>query len=548
MDILGMSFQVIGGLSLFLLGMKYMSEGIQTTAGKRLRSMIAAVTDNRFMGCLTGCGVTSLIQSSSITTVMLIGFVNAGVMTLAQAFSVILGANIGTTITGWIVSLDILAWGLPIMAVAVFCYIFGKSDRFKFFSMVVMGIGMVFYGLEVMKQGIEPLNNLEVLTPFFRGLTPDTFPGLIKCILVGAGVTAVIQSSSATVAITITLAQTGVIGFEAAVALVLGENIGTTITAYLTSLGANTVAKRVAWSHIISKTIGVILLASFFHCYVHGLNLTLSVLGVSDVAKSIALAHTIFNVILVVLFLAFAGPFTRFICWMVPEKKADEAATGHITYLDIRMLNAPTFGIQQSMQEIIRMGDRAQIMFGDLRVCLQDEDNKAAEREIFEGEAMLDEHQKEVVNFLAKLVRGNISMEIAGETRKQIRLADEYESVSDYVQGILKLLLRARQQGLSFSEQAMTEILAMHDRVASHVAQITHATRSGVSVDFMREIRTEDAAITHLFKDYRAEHMNRIVAGSCDVLSSIVYSDIMQSYRKIKEHAYNIAEALMGEK
>ena len=544
MSILKMSIQVFGGLSIFLLGMKYMSEGIQTTAGKRLRSMIGAVTDNRIMGCLTGCGVTALIQSSAITTVMLIGFVNAGVMTLTQAFSVILGANIGTTITGWIVSLNVLEFGLPVMALAIFCYVFGKSDKFKFFAMVIMGIGMVFYGLYMMKNGIDP----KILTPFFQGLNPNSFFGLLKCILVGAGVTAVVQSSSATVAITITLAQTGVLGFEAAVALVLGENIGTTITAYIASLGANTVAKRVAWAHIISKTIGVIILASFFHIYIDELESLIHAVKITDIAKSIALAHTIFNVIIVVLFLIVAGPFIHFICWLLPDKKDASSQTSHITYLDIRMLNSPTFGIQQSMQEIFRMADRTQMMFGDLRACLLDDDNPEAEKEIFDGEVLLDELQKEVVDFLAKLVRGNISMEIAGETRTQIRLADEYESISDYLQGILKLLKRARLQGLTFSEQAKKEILGMHDRVSAHVAQIIHGTRTGGSIDFMREIRAEDDAITHLFKDNRTEHMNRIVSGSCDVLSSIVYSDIMQSYRKIKEHAYNIAEALMGEK
>ena len=409
MDILTMSIQVFGGLSIFLLGMKYMSEGIQTTAGKRLRSMIGAVTDNRIMGCLTGCGVTSLIQSSAITTVMLIGFVNAGVMTLTQAFSVILGANIGTTITGWIVSLNVLEFGLPVMALAIFCYVFGKSDKFKFFAMVIMGIGMVFYGLYMMKEGIDE----EILTPFFKGLNPDTFLGLMKCILVGAGVTAVVQSSSATVAITITLAQTGVLGFEGAVALVLGENIGTTITAYIASLGASTVAKRVAWAHIISKTIGVIILASFFYIYIDGLKWLVHAVNITDIAKSIALAHTIFNVIIVILFLLVATPFIHFICWLLPDKKDAVEATSRITYLDIRMLSSPTFGIQQSMQEIIRMADRTQLMFGDLRACLLDENNTEAEKEIFEGEDLLDELQKDVVDFLAKLVRGNISMEIA---------------------------------------------------------------------------------------------------------------------------------------
>ena len=209
-----MFVQVLGGLSLFLLGMKYMSEGIQTTAGKKLRAMVSAVTDNRLMGCLTGIAVTSLIQSSAITTVMLVGLVNASVMTLQQAFGVILGANIGTTVTAWIVSLDVLGWGLPIMAVASFAYIFGKTDKVKFIGMVVMGVGMVFFGLDTMKDGIAPLRESEGFRAFLSHFQPVGVLGVCKCALVGALVTAVLQSSSATVAIPLALAQSQVISFE----------------------------------------------------------------------------------------------------------------------------------------------------------------------------------------------------------------------------------------------------------------------------------------------------------------------------------------------
>lgn len=549
MNPLDICIQVFGGLSIFLLGMKYMSEGIQTTAGKRLRSMISAVTDNRIMACFIGTAVTAVIQSSSITTVMLVGLVNAGVMSLAQAFGVILGANIGTTITGWIVSLNVLDWGLPVMAAAICCYLFGKSDKFKFISLVIVGVGMVFFGLNLMKQGIEPLKNSELITSWFEGLDPGSPAGLLKCIFIGAAVTAIIQSSSATVAITITLAQTGVLEFPAAAALVLGENIGTTVTALLASIGATTGAKRVAWAHILSKAIGVVLLALVFPFYLDFLASVRNMLNINDiahVAQSIALAHTFFNIFLVVLFLAIAKYFTALVCRLIPGN--DTGDMPHITYLDVRMLGTPAFGIQQSQQEVIRMADKTQTMFNDLRACLIDENNKEAEKAIFTAEEALDEHQKEVVEFLAKLIRGNISMEIAGETRRQIRLADEYESVSDYIEGILKLILRARQKGLTFSEKARSEFLDLHDKVALHLSTITHSIRKGTDSDFMISVHAENNSIKHLFKDFRQEHMNRIQSGSCDVLAAIIYSDIMQSYRKIEEHALNIAEAIAGEK
>lgn len=538
-------FEVFGGLSLFLLGMKYMSEGFQSAAGKKLRSMVAAVTDNRLAGCATGVIVTGIIQSSAITTVLLIGLVNAGVMTLQQAFGVILGANIGTTVTGWLVSLNVLSWGLPVMSVAALGYLFGKTEKFKLWSMILMGVGMIFFGLTMMQEGIAPLRESPRVVAFFSSFSPATISGLLKCILVGAFFTAVIQSSSATVAITITLAVTKVIDLDTAVALVLGENIGTTITAGIAAIGGSIGAKRVACAHIVSKIIGVVAMVILFAPFMHLLNISLAALHITSVAKSIAFAHTLFNVLLVAVFLAFTGPFTRLILKLCPD---DSNGSHHITYLDIRMLSTPAFGIQQSFQEIIRMADRVQMLMSDLRACIVDEENDAARESIFEGESALDDQQREVVQFLARLVRGRITTDISAETRKQIRLADEYESISDYISTILKQILKRRQNGAKFSDKATAEMLAMHDRVAAYVASVTAGLRGAVPADYLHRARTEDDSITHFYKDLRAEHMNRIVSGECEVLTGMIYADMMQAYRKVKSHALNIAEAISGEK
>lgn len=539
-------FEVFGGLSIFLLGMKYMSEGFQAAAGKRLRAMVAAVTDNRFAGCATGIVVTGIIQSSAITTVLLIGLVNAGVMTLQQAFGVILGANIGTTVTGWLVSLDVLSWGLPVMSVAALGYLFGKAEKFKLWSMIAMGVGMIFFGLTMMQDGIAPLRESPRIATFFSSFSPSTLPGLLKCILVGAFFTAVIQSSSATVAITITLAVTGVIDLQTAVALVLGENIGTTITAGIAAIGGSIAARRVACAHIVSKIIGVVAMVALFAPFMRLIDLSLAFLGITGVAKSIAFAHTLFNVLLVAVFLAFTGPFTRLILRLCPDDTANGAH--HITYLDIRMLSTPAFGVQQSLQEIIRMADRAQMMLGDLRACVVDEENETAQKSIFEGESALDDQQREIVQFLARLMRGRITTELSAETRKQIRLADEYESVSDYLATILKQILRRRQTGARFSDKATAEVLAMHDRVAAYVAAVSAGLRGTPPGDYLMRSRTESDSIDHFYKDLRAEHMNRIVSGECEVMPGMIYADMMQAYRKIKSHALNIAEAISGEK
>ncbi|MHC4153204.1 MAG: Na/Pi cotransporter family protein [Planctomycetota bacterium] len=252
---------VIGGLGIFLLGMKNMSEGMQAVAGTRMRKLINAITNNRLIACGVGIAITSLIQSSSVTTVMVVGMVNAGIMNLLQAIGVILGADIGTTITGWILVLQIAKYGLPMMGFSALFYLFSKNERIRYTAMMLLGLGMVFFGLQLMKEGFYPLRNM---------------PDVLRCCLAGTIITAVVQSSSATLGITMGLVGTGVISFETGVALVLGENIGTTITACLASLGASTNAKRAALAHVIIKVIGVAWITAIFPFYI---NLVKSIIG-----------------------------------------------------------------------------------------------------------------------------------------------------------------------------------------------------------------------------------------------------------------------------
>jgi phosphate:Na+ symporter len=259
--------------------------------------LIKTVTDNRFVACGVGATVTALIQSSSVTTVMVVGMVNAGIMTLKQSIGVIMGAGIGTTITAWLIALKIADYGLPILGISAFFYLFAKYDRIRYTAMMFVGLGMVFFGLEIMKEALLPLRNNEQILALMAQFVPSDYFGLLKCIGVGALVTAMIQSSSATVAITITLAKTGIIGYDTAVALVLGENIGTTITAYFASLGTSTNAKRAAFVHISINVIGVLILFPIFYRYLTFLNLILA--DSIDISSRIAFAHSGFNILTV---------------------------------------------------------------------------------------------------------------------------------------------------------------------------------------------------------------------------------------------------------
>jgi phosphate:Na+ symporter len=265
-------FKVVGGLGIFLLGMKYMSEGMQAVAGSRLRKMISAVTDNRFAACLIGTLITGIVQSSSVTTVMVVGFVNSGFMTLMQAIGVILGANIGTTVTAWIIALKIGKFGLPVLGVAAFFFLFSKNERMRYTAMTLMGVGMVFFGLQTMGGAFKTPEVKEYLRQAFMVMDGTTYLGVMKCAFFGCLATMIVQSSSATIGITIVLAQGGIIGFDTAAALVLGLNIGTTVTAFLASIGTSTNAKRAAYAHIIFNVIGTLWLIPFFFAYVKGID------------------------------------------------------------------------------------------------------------------------------------------------------------------------------------------------------------------------------------------------------------------------------------
>ena len=554
---LTMLFGVIGGLGIFLLGIKNMSEGMQAVAGSRLRRLIGSVTNNRLMACGTGALVTMLIQSSSVTTVMVVGIVNAGLMNLMQAIGVILGADIGTTITGWILALKVGKYGLPILGLSAFFYLFSKSERVRYTAMLMLGLGMVFFGLELMKKGFAPLRDMPAFLEWFSCFTPTSYFGVLKCCLVGAFVTAIIQSSSATVGITMGLASTGVINFETAVALVLGENIGTTITAYLASLGASRNAKRVSYAHILIKVIGVAWITPFFFVYVKLIcnmmgsdpSLCLQVHGSDtypNIMRAIALSHTTFNVINVAVFLPLMALLARLLYWVSPEK--DHRETPHLTYLDVRMVDAPAIGIQQSMNAILNMGENVEKMMAWLELCLMDgQRDRDREQKLFHREEVLDIMQKEVVEFLSDLLSGNVPHEVMTTGRQQLRMADEYESISDYISKVLKLNIKLHKNEMPLSEENREEILDLHQRVVEYLKMINAAVREE-NPEILSKANTRGTEINRLMKQYRSRLMARTGTESCKPMKGLFCADMLNAYRRIKDHGLNIAEVLAGEK
>jgi phosphate:Na+ symporter len=556
--IFNLIFNVVGGLGLFLLGMKNMSDGLQTIAGDRLRQLIGMVTNNRLLATGVGTLVTCVIQSSSITTVMVVGFVNAGIMTLTQAIGVIMGAIIGTTITGWILVIDLGKYGLPLMGVAAFIYLFGKNEKLRYAGMAAMGIGMIFFGLELMKHGFSPIRNIPEFVEWFHKFAADSYFGVLKCALAGCVVTLIVQSSSATLGITMGLAASGIIQFETAAALVLGENIGTTITAYLASLGTTTNGKRAAYAHITFNVIGVIWITAIFGFYImlirkfigHDPNTVVIVNGDETfpyIQAGIAAVHSGFNIINTLFFLPLTGVMASALTKIVPDKPYKEPPK--LTKLSNLLTDSPMVGIAQARYEIIHMGSHDREMLDKLKALLSgngQEDDKLIES-IFYKEEVLDNVQREITAFLTEVLSGNVSRSLAEEAQVQLRLADEYETISDYITTLAKLHKRIKNAGSVEMPQIMRdELLSLHDTVSDYFDMVNRAF-SVNNKTIISKANPQSDAITHKFRDLRGRHLARLSETRVDPLLSTTFPDMLISYRRIKDHILNIAEVMAGE-
>ncbi len=535
-------FGLVGGLGIFLLGMKNMSEGMQAVAGAGLRRMIAAATTNRILATMVGVLVTCVIQSSSITTVMVVGFVNSGLMTLTQAIGVIMGANVGTTITGWILVLKVGKYGLPLLGGSAFVYLFSKGDRWRYWAMFFMGVGMVFFGLELMKEACRVIRETPEFEVWFHRFQADNYFGVLKCALAGCILTMMVQSSSATLGITITLALTGVIEYRTAAALVLGENIGTTVTAILASLGATTNARRAAYFHVIFNLLGVFWITLLFPWYVE---LILKLVP-EDVTMQIATTHSVFNVANTLLFMPFVGMFSSLLERVVPGKVLKEKP--HLTDLDIRMLETPTLAIEQSRNEILKMGTGCVKMLDWLAELLDqpEHETQLAER-LKHREKVLDNVQDEVSQFVTHLLSGNVPLAIADEARQQLRLADEYESISDYIDTILKFDQKLRRVNLRFNDRQQEELRNLHALVTEYLTGVNLAYHDD-NPDAIRKLAAVSSQIRKQIKQLRKEHLDDLSTREIAPQVTVAHLNALNAYGRVRDHSQNVAEVVAGEK
>ncbi|MDD4060658.1 MAG: Na/Pi cotransporter family protein [Kiritimatiellae bacterium] len=546
-----MTQTVVGGLGIFLLGMKLLSDGMQAVAGSKLNKLICAVTDNRLLAIVVGVLVTGIIQSSSATTVMVIGFVNSGLMTLMQAIGVIFGANIGTTMSMWILTLNISKYGALVIGVSAMVYLFAKKDRAHYIGMAVLGLGMLFFGLEMMSEGFKPIRSMDATMRFITQFEATSTSGFIKSVLVGVVATAVIQSSTAVIGIVMSLAANSVIGFETSVALIMGSNIGTTVTAALACIGASRNACRAALAHSLFNIIGVLFVVMIHTNFIYASEKLVRWVsgnpsGPLNLKLAIALVHTTFNVGCTILLLPLMGLFGKVVTWMLPVRKEEAKSERYKPqFLDKRLLNTAPVALEQAKKEILRMGTFCVDMCDDLQRIFAEGRNGAVEEAVFRAEDNLDVAQMEIAEYVSALLHDNVSHEIAVAARREIKQADEFESVSDHVRNALKAYLKIRNAGEELTEVAMSEVKDLCVQVRAYCVQIMDIVKEG-SKARVAEATERNKQIDTVAKHYRDCHMQRLAVTCTAPVKSLVYSDIVIAFRRANDHLLNVAETLQG--
>ncbi|MDY6849844.1 MAG: Na/Pi cotransporter family protein [Thermodesulfobacteriota bacterium] len=551
-------FGVLGGLGLFIFGMRTMSEGLQKIAGERLRRILAALTNNRIVGTLVGIGVTALIQSSSATTVMVVGFVNAGLMSLVQSIGVVLGANIGTTVTAQLIAFKITHLALPAIGIGAGLKIFSRKNRkFMYTGEVLLGFGLIFFGLSVMKDAFDPIKDSEYFRQLFLLIGDNHLLG----VLLGAILTMIVQSSSATIGITLALASSGLLTFEASVALILGENIGTTITANLAALGTNLAARRTALAHFLFNSLGVVymlILFPFFLSIISAITPGEADLVIQTqqqaqqfgmelgdkpyIARHIANTHTLFNVINTLIFLPLVGVLATITTWLI--RGTEVQVDLRPKFIDMRVLNTPPIALGQARAETRRMAQYALEMLQETNLYVQDAEDKRLEG-LEKKEEAVDILQKEITDFLVALSQQSIASQTSRDIASLMHMVNDLERIGDYCEKIWLLAQRKKFQKIPFSDTAKEDIKRIADQTQDFLAFIIGALeREDKSV--IEKAEFFEKSINQLEETYRNNHIARLNTGECAVIPGLIFIDMLHSFEKIGDHTFNVTKALVG--
>lgn len=524
---------LLGGLGLFLYGMMLMSDSLQKVAGDRMRKILEVLTTNPLKGVLVGAVVTGIIQSSSATTVMVVSFVNAGLMNLSQAFGVIMGANIGTTMTAQLIAFNLNQVALPICGIGFLVYFLAKRKRTKTLGLLILGFGILFIGLNVMSDAMKPLRN----SPTFVSLMVSLGRYPILGVLLGTVMTMLVQSSSATIGMLQAVASQGLISFDAAVPILFGDNIGTCITAVLASLGTNLAARRAAVAHVSFNVFGSVVFLLLLPLFK---SVVLAITPSGYLPRLIANAHTSFNALNTLVWIFLVPLMIRWVRFIVPGE--DRGARGP-EFLDTKLYNTPAVALGQVTKELGRMGEMTLGMLSDAKRAILDQDLKAIAR-IGEEEESVDYLQREIIFYLTGLGQASLGPSESTRLMNLQNVVHDIERVGDHVQNLAELAEYRLDQRLSFSEAAQGElqdILARVDRMYRDTLEALAGDNFALALDVLRQEEEIDA----LHRDLRANHIGRLNEGTCIPPSGIVYLDILTNLERVADHAVNIAQAVL---
>ncbi|NLL61963.1 MAG: Na/Pi cotransporter family protein [Candidatus Atribacteria bacterium] len=532
--ILTMVFGIIGGLGLFFFGMHQLSEGLQRIAGHKIHDILEALSKNPLNGVLAGTIITSIIQSSSATSVILIGFANAGLLNLNQSMSIIFGANIGTTITSQIVSLRLEDYVLPIVGIGVIFYLFTKKKIYQNIGYIMLGFGLLFLGISIMSQFLEPLKNY----PYIIDLLVKVGEYPLLGILLSALLTGIIQSSSATMAIIISLSLQGLIDLNAAVPLILGANIGTCVTALIAGIGSSLTGKRIAVGHILCKIAGVVLFYFFLKQFT-----VLSSLTSNALPRQIANAHTIFNLLETFILLPFIPQITKFLNKIVPGE--DHVIKKGNLYLERRFINAPSIAMGQVAKELVRMGDIASVMLKNTLEALVDNNERMVE-DIYLKEDILNTIHREITNYLVQVSQKSLSPYQSQRLAHLMNISGHIERVGDHIENITDLADTKINEKLPFSPKAVKDLSYIFSKVETSFKYAMRALKKN-DADIAAIVTKREDEIDRIEAQLRDEHIDRLTKGICNTESGIIYIDILSNLERIADHANNISRMILDE-
>ncbi|MBR2617972.1 MAG: Na/Pi cotransporter family protein [Paludibacteraceae bacterium] len=584
---------LIGALGMFLYGMTLMSEGLQKVAGDKLRSILTIMTKNRFMGVITGLLITTIIQSSSATTVMVVSFVNAGLLSLVQAISVIMGANIGTTVTAWVISLfgfkfSIADLSLPVIAISI-PFLFSSNNKRKSFGELLIGFALLFLGLDLLKNSVPDLQQNPEILAFLQNFTGYGYGSVLLFLLIGTILTVVVQSSSATMAITLIMCSKGWLPFELAAAMVLGENIGTTITANIAAIPANVSARRAALAHTMFNVFGVVWALCLFYPFCSGISWLINQLGQgspyelmsltktidpatmallndpkavlnpeqlalkeqyldAQVATSFALSlfHTMFNVINTTVMLGFVGLIAKSVTWLIPHKTSDDEF--RLTYISRGILSTSELSIIQADKEILEFAQRNIKMFNIAKSLFYAKNAEEAAKiyaRVEKYEGISDRMEVEIAKYLTKAAEGRLSNTSKKNVHALLRVVSEIESIGDSSYNLAKTIMRKRNDGKEYSQEMVKRIEDMFllvDQALAEMMNVLNENMADMTVGSIATSLAIEKDINALRNEYKMKNATDVKEQKYPYEVSVTYMDMVAECEKIGDYIVNVVE------